>query len=138
MLWIVARIAALLAMVACSGTDPVQAAPEAFSPVKADCTTGPTHFDGSRQDITCQQCYAATKGYVIVQNATGSRIVGGFNERTCSTSFSDFVEVLPGSGITQPTKACTIGFARSPGGMGNAGARASVECELSGQISRLP
>lgn len=106
--------------------------------LSAECTTDGTEWDGSRK--ACQSaepsCYDAPSGYVIVEKSVSPTCPScSGSDNRCDISFHDQVEVIEGTGITQPRKVCLTAYARSPGGMGNANARGWSKCKATGKLT---
>lgn len=128
----------LLGFVACAS--PFVAYGRDFS-LAAECRTrDQTRLDGQRDDCTSAAvCETSEIEYIIVQNSIktviDSYISSGPRESTCSVDFYDFVEVIPGTGITQPRKVCLTTRATSPSGAynGNGFAR----CILNGKTAKI-
>jgi hypothetical protein len=86
--------------------------------VTAACTTRATTADGRQRSCRSErQTIRAPEDHVFVQNS----LQGGFTRRNGSTNncfhgWDDFVEVVPGSGITQPKTFWLQAHARSPRG----------------------
>lgn len=104
----------------------------------AECTTDGTNWDGSRNDCRSAQpsCYNAPPGFVVVEKSASPACTScNGSENSCDLSFFDPVEVIEGTGITQPRKICMGAYARSPGGMNNANARGWSKCVATGKIT---
>ncbi len=86
--------------------------------LSTQCTTDPTGGDGVRHDCNSDPTtITAPDGYVFSQNSVkGGETSGAGDEHSCNLSWSNFVEVIPGSGITQPRTATTSCHARGPSG----------------------
>jgi hypothetical protein len=86
--------------------------------LSAECTTDATGGDGVRHDCDSQpSTLTAPAGFVFIQNGlTGGETSGNGDEHECRNGWSNFVEVLPGSGITQPRTFSLRAHARSPSG----------------------
>lgn len=103
----------------------------------AECTTKGTDWDGSRNACHSKaQCQKVPSGYVVVKDSITRkcRSCNGSEsslERSCRYSFGDPVEVVPNTGIYQPTKVCVSAHARSP--RHHHGARGWAKCEFSGK-----
>lgn len=86
--------------------------------VTSECTTDATGLDGVRHDCDSQPTIVtAPAGYVFIQNAvSGGETSGNGDEHACRTSWSEYVEVVQGTGITQPRTFSLQSHARSPSG----------------------
>jgi hypothetical protein len=107
--------------------------------LKANCTTQETDWDGARHNCHSPwQEYATVEGFVLVQNSLSiRRISESGSEKECRTRFSDFVEVVPGTDITQPTKVYLQAYAVSPRGPFGVG-RGWMGCEASLMQVEIP
>lgn len=106
--------------------------------LSAECTTDGTKWDGSRNDCKSSKpsCYDAPAGFVIVEKSV-SPVCTSCNgsQNSCDISFSNQVEVVAGTGITQPRQVCLTATATSPGGMANANARGWSKCVASAKLT---
>lgn len=86
--------------------------------ITAECTTDETGGDGVRHDCNSEPSTGtAPDGFVFNQNqAVVSKTSGTGDEHSCNFGWSDFTEVLPGTGITQPKTFTLSAHARSPSG----------------------
>lgn len=86
--------------------------------VTTQCTTGGTGWDGRRKACDSQPTtIRAPEGYVFVVNKHTVRVTSANgSENDCRFSFDDPVEVVPGTGITQPRSFTAVAHARSPKG----------------------
>lgn len=86
--------------------------------ITAECTTEDTGGDGVRHD--CQSSPSvgtAPEGFVFNQNEILlSKTSGNGDEHRCDFGWGDFKEVIPDTGITQPSTFTLSAFARSPSG----------------------
>ena len=94
--------------------------------VSVECTTDATGLDGVRHDCNATpSVIRAPANFVFNQNtAKGGETSGNGDDHVCGLNFSDQIEVIPGTGITQP--ATTTAHARSPSG--HASGRGWVNC----------
>jgi|GEM_PF-5727834 len=86
--------------------------------LKANCTTSPTGGDGRRHacDSPWQE-YKAPGDFVIAERGlTVRETSGNGSEHGCPHHFDGYVEVIPGTGIKQPTIFRLRAHARSPKG----------------------
>jgi hypothetical protein len=114
---------------------PATAAPEQLQPLHVHCTTEGTSSDGSGKHCADQGCMSAPDGYVIIRDAykvSDNSNNGGWY----GINFSDLVEVIKGTGITQPTKVCINVGANSEAGMTHIGQRGWMDVTGLGSISR--
>lgn len=86
--------------------------------ITAECTTDETGGSGVRHDCdSAPSTGSAPDGYVFSQNqALVTKSSGNGDESDCNFGWSDFVEVVPGSGLTQPRTFTLSAHARSPSG----------------------
>lgn len=106
--------------------------------LSAECTTDGTNWDGSRNDCKSAKpsCYDAPAGFVIVEKSVSPTCTScNGSQNACDITFSNQVEVVSGTGITQPRQVCLTASATSPGGMGNANARGWSKCTASGKLT---
>ena len=113
---------------------PIQARETKSISLTAECTTKGTDWDGSRNSCHSKaQCQNVPSGYVIVEKSVERKCTSCNGSesslaQSCRYSFGDFVEVIPGSGIEQPTQLCVSAHARSP--RHHHGARGWAKCEF--------
>lgn len=102
--------------------------------LKAECTTKGTDWDGSRNSChTKEQCQAVPNGFVIVEDKISRKCTscnGSENsvQKSCRYTIGGLVELLPDSGIMEPTTICVSAHARSP--RHNHGPRGWAKCEF--------
>jgi len=84
----------------------------------ASCTTRETGLSGVRHACdSAVQVVRAPSGHVFAERTLAQRSYSGNgSEHNCIVEWADFVEVIPGSGITQPTALYVRAHARSPKG----------------------
>ncbi len=96
-----------------------------------ECSTPPTQGDGVRHDCkTSETRQAAPENYVIAQNSIKVVNKGKGSYHDCNPRFEDYVEIIPGSGITQP-KTFVI-WAKAMGPSGHFAGTGSVQCDVTG------
>lgn len=107
----------------------------------AECTTKGTDWDGSRNSChSREQCQAVPEGFVIAEKSV-ERSCSSCNgsessvEQSCRFRFDNYVEILPGSGIKQPTRICVSAHARSP--RHHRGSRGWAKCTFSGHYVKF-
>ena len=97
--------------------------------ITASCSTRQTV--GSRDRLACTTAPTVVRApaeHVFVEkSAKGGRTRGYGSAQDCRLSWSDPVEVLPGTGIAQPTAAILVAHARAAGGRFSV--RGWVECK---------
>jgi len=86
--------------------------------VTCECTTDATGGDGVRHacDSTPSIINAPPNHVFNQNNVRGGETSGNGDEHGCPLAFSKFVEVIPNTGLTQPTTATTTCHARGPSG----------------------
>ncbi len=85
---------------------------------RAECTTEATGGDGVRHSCRSEwSTHTVPSGYVYIENKLekGTTSDAG-SENYCEHEFSDLVEVVSGTGITQPRTLKVRAVARSPKG----------------------
>jgi hypothetical protein len=103
----------------------------------SQCSTDPTDWDGKGHSCVAEppSCTTAPTGYVIAVATVIPKLVAGNGPSSqCQVWYTDPVEVIPGSHITQPSRACLRAYAES--GSGHAGVRGSANCLLNGDMTR--
>lgn len=105
---------------------------------KSDCKTKGTSAFGDPDRCNDQDCFTAPSGFVIVQNKTKVDTSGRGEPRCSLPQYENLVEVIPGTGITQPTKVCVSARGKSEPGMGCIGCTGTVTCSVTGEIVKLP
>lgn len=98
--------------------------------ISAECTTDSTGGNGVRHDCdSTPSVVTAPDGFVFIQNGlSGGKTSGAGDEHDCRFSWSNYVEVIPGTGITQPRTFTLQAHARSPSG--HWAGRGWVNCEF--------
>lgn len=100
---------------------PTHAAEVKTNVVKSECTSKGTKPTGERELCYSEWSeWSVPDGYFILKdqlnivctNCSGS-------ENRCEHEFHDFVEVIPGTGLEQPTRFKYRAYARSPSGQIN-------------------
>ncbi len=100
--------------------------------LNSECTTDGTNYKGERKSCdTAHSTFTVPDGYVInekllkwsIYNAAGS-------ERDCHYELSNYVEVIPDSGLVQPRTLTYWSHARSP--RGHDSGRGWIGCNFSG------
>lgn len=109
-------------------------------PAKADqvsidlsisCTTPGTGANGERHDCTTDQSrQSAPESYVIAENSINIDVKGRGSYYECYHHFTDYVEVIPGSGLTQPKTILFSAKAMGPEGHGTGSG--DVRCHITG------
>jgi hypothetical protein len=86
--------------------------------LSAECTTDATGGDGVRHSCdSASSILTAPAGFVFIQNGLqGGETSGTGDEHECRVAWSNFVEVIPGTGITQPRTFTLQAHAKSPSG----------------------
>lgn len=96
-----------------------------------ECTTPPTQGNGVRHDCKTEETrQMAPDGYVIVQNSIKMDNTGRGSYHDCNSRFEEFVEIIPGSGITQPRTF--VIWAKAMGPTGHFSGTGDVSCKVSG------
>ena len=110
---------------------------ETAQELSTQCTTKGTGGDGVRHWCDAPpDMLRAPAGHVLVEHSLrGGKVRGNGSVSRCFFDFGDFVEVIPGTGIMQPTSLKIYGHARSPGGRWSG--RGWVECRYSVKMVRL-
>ncbi|MBK1611866.1 hypothetical protein CKO44_00075 [Rubrivivax gelatinosus] len=114
---------------------------QAVQRVTAQCTTDATGGDGVRHDCdSAPTVITAPEGFVFIKDGpkglAGGKTSENGSEHECRYDWSDFVEVVPGYGITQPRTFTLQAHARSP--HGHFSGRGWVVCEYHLTLSALP
>lgn len=101
------------------------------------CTTKATGIDGVRHWCdAAPDLLRAPTGHVLVERSLrGGEVRGNGSVSDCFADFADFVEVIPDTGIMQPTTLKIYGHARGPGGYSSG--RGWVECRYTVTVVRL-
>jgi hypothetical protein len=88
--------------------------------ISANCATLQTAADGSRPACDSKHVVLhASADHAFAQNSLqGGEVEGEGSEHECRFGWDNFVEVIPKSGITQPTTLWIQAHARSPTGIG--------------------
>ena len=86
--------------------------------ITAECVTDPTEADGIRHACDSNPSIGkAPPGFVFNQNQMSVSVSSNATgEHYCRSGWTNFVEVLPGSGITQPTTFALSAHALGPSG----------------------
>jgi hypothetical protein len=99
--------------------------------VRVTCRTTPTNTSG-RKSCNDEEVHTLPDGYVFVENDVRKHWhsdIGSSN--TCSVTWDDRVEVIPGTGITQARTMRVKGHARSGHGYGERGhTDVTVRCKF--------
>ena len=111
---------------------PALAASQATQSVAAQCTTDSTGLNGVRHDCdSAPTVITAPAGFVFIKDGpkglSGGKTSGNGSEHECRYEWSDLVEVVPGTGITQPRTFSLRAHARSP--HGHSSGRGWVACQ---------
>ena len=103
--------------------------------ITSECTTKETGADGVRHNCHANPTVlTAPNGYVFAEkSAKGGYSSKAGSENECKLSFSEYVEILPGSEIQQPRKVSLKAYALSPKGRlkGRGWSKCSYEIKLS-------
>lgn len=96
--------------------------------ISAECTTKKTGLDGIRHSCDTQSdTIRAPADHVFNQNSLqGGETSGAGSTHYCEPVFGDFVEVIPETGIVQPTSLTLSAHARGP--KRHLGGRGWVKC----------
>lgn len=102
----------------------------------AECTTKATGGDGTRSACDSERSQIrAPANYVFVQNSlSGGEVSGNGSEHECLFGWDRFVEVIKGTGITQPTVFWIQAHARSP--KGHFSGRGWAHCKYTVKLTR--
>ena len=102
----------------------------------SQCTTEATGGNGARHSCSGEPSSAtAEDGYVIAEKAVvWAEASGAGSEHDCHVAFADYVEVIPGTGITQPRSVSIWATATGPSGYFTG--RGWETCKLSGFTSK--
>jgi hypothetical protein len=110
------------------------AAPQTLS---GECATDPTSFDGARD--TCKSDVSTLRApvdHVFVMNSAMSRRTSAAGESPeCHLEWAEHIEIIPGTGITQPQAVAVWATARSPAGPGQV-KRGWSRCEYTIQLTK--
>jgi len=100
------------------------------------CQTDATGGDGVRHSCEGDRAFAiAEDGYVIAEKGVSwAEMSGRGSDHQCHIVFSDYVEVIPGTGITQPRKVELWATATGPSGYFKG--RGWQNCHLVGYSSK--
>ncbi|MCA0943270.1 hypothetical protein LCM28_25585 [Salipiger pacificus] len=106
--------------------------------IKVECTTKSTGINGVRNDCYSDWTYLkAPAGYVINEKASTVRLTSGNGSTAiCEKKFDGYVEIIPGTGIKQPTSVQIRSHAVSP--KGHASGRGWAHCEANVTMTKLP
>ncbi len=106
--------------------------------IKTECTTKSTGGDGVRHDCFSNwTVLTAPAGYVINEKQSQVRLTSGNGSvKVCEQEFSAYVEVIPGTGIQQPTAVMFRSKALSPKPYW--GGRGWAHCEAIVPMTKLP
>lgn len=108
----------------------------------SECTTEGTTWDGARRSCnSTPTSKTVPSDYVYNQNTMSASFVrkNGSSNR-CDYTWSDYVEIIPGSGIAMPRTLTYSVHARSPKADfpgDNAGARGWTECSFKGTYTQF-
>jgi hypothetical protein len=105
--------------------------------ITAECTTRGTEISGKRNS-----CYSdpitkitAPKDHVFAERTLqGGLVRQAGSERRCIVGWDNYIEIIPGTGITQPTTITLQAHARSPRGYD--GRRGWAACKYSVRMSK--
>ncbi len=102
--------------------------------VTSECTTKATGGDGVRHGCVAKPSSVnAPADYVFAEKSLiGGKKSGAGSQHECIYSWDNYVEVIPDTGIKQPTKFTLYSKARSP--KGHFKGRGWVECEYKFQL----
>jgi hypothetical protein len=104
--------------------------------ITAECTTRPTGGDGVRHGCSSKRSeIRAPEGHVFVQNSLqGGLTSGAGSQRDCRFAWDNYIEVIPGTGITQPATLYLSAHARGP--KGHFAGRGWAHCRYTVKITR--
>ncbi|MET1116163.1 MAG: hypothetical protein ABWY08_14595 [Comamonas sp.] len=104
--------------------------------ISAECTTEPTGISGERYNCDSDvSVLRAPEGFVFaVDTASASETSGAGSEHSCNLGWDDWVEVIPGTQITQPRKMTLSAHARGPSG--HLAGRGWAKCKYTVMLSR--
>jgi hypothetical protein len=104
--------------------------------ITSECTTSPTGPDGARHGCDSDVSrVTAPDGYVFSQNSLqGGETSGAGSEHQCRPGWDDYVEIIPGSGITQPRTLTLQSHALGPKGYMTG--RGWVKCAFTANIAK--
>jgi len=110
-------------------------APE-LQTITAECTTEATGINGVRHNCDSDvSTLRAPDGFVFAVNtASAAETSGAGSEHSCNLGWEDWVEVIPGTQITQPRKMTLYAHARGPGG--HLSGRGWAKCRYTVLLSR--
>lgn len=130
------RLAILATLLTPIGAHSSVAAEPTVQILTAGCTTDATGGDGVRHGCDSPPTIiTAPPGHVFIQNhVEGGETSGAGDEHSCGLIWSNYVEVLPNTGITQPRTATAKAHARGPSG--HWAGRGWVSCEYKIRITR--
>lgn len=105
--------------------------------IAAQCTTDGTGADGVRHGCTSKTTeLKAPEGFVFVERSLqGGKDSANGSEHSCHLDWSEYVEVVPGTGIEQPRIVTLYGKARSP--KGHASGRGWVGCTYTVKLQKF-
>ena len=108
--------------------------------ISVECTTKATGFDGVRHSCMSEpSVLTAPKGHVFVENSLEVKEISGAGslrkEERCIEKLSDYVEIIPDTGIKQPTRLELKAKARGPKGHGSG--RGWAKCRVTINLVRL-
>lgn len=96
--------------------------------------TAAVNENGQRHDAESTECVSAPNGRLFKQSVFKQEVLNlhDASEHSCSMSFGDFEEVVPG--ITEPKKVCLRSWVVSVGGFLNIGKRGHLKCGMRGAV----
>jgi hypothetical protein len=114
-----ARIPLVVASIASCVAFDATAAEATRQTLAAECTTKAGPFFEQYSCDSDRTVLHAPAGYVFVQTSlTGGEVSGAGAEHECRVGWDDYVEILPGTSITQPTTVWVQAHALGPSGIG--------------------
>lgn len=114
--------------------------------VKQDsCQTPPVGLPPNDTRQSCSFgpiCISAPSGAVLVARTLKRDAVldppAHASEHACDVILSDYVEIVPGTDLAEPTRACLTGWVKSVGGSFNYDKRVKLTCTLSVEQGSIP
>jgi hypothetical protein len=117
---------------------PAQAEEPVEISIAAECTTEGTKWDGSRSDCDSEwSTFTVPDGYVFAQTSYNESILSENGSQSQSFhEWADYVEIIPGTGISSPRTLRVRVHARSPSGKFQPGRRGWMKIKATAKYAR--
>lgn len=131
-------IAMVSAALLCQGPAPLLAAEALEVTVAAECTTVGTTWDGARSVCDSEwSTMTVPEGFVFIESSYTVTVVSeNGSDSQAHHEWADYVEIVPGTGITAPRTLRVRVHARSPGGSFQPGRRGWMKIRATAKYTK--